>query len=192
MFNISDDISREALPANVELSLCGQISYYKTTLKRIKRIALTDTELHGSMNSLPLNSSMETRIRDELDLSTRNRSRNILQFSAHDSHVRNTMNGSRSNVMISESTERLSSGLPFDIQVRNTISGSRSNILSSRDLDDIQVRNTISGSRSNILSTRDFNDGQVRNTMSSSRPDALSSRNLEISHPFHHKVDWII
>ena len=99
---------------------------------------------------------MDGRIRDEIDLSIRNRSRNMLQFSVHDNQVRNTMNGSRSNVMISESTERLSSGLPFGIQVRNTISGSRSNILASKDLNDVQVRNTLSGSRLNINKTYDY------------------------------------
>ena len=141
---------------NVELSVCGQISYYKTTLERIKRNPLTNLELHGSRGSLPLNSSMDGRIRDEIDLSIRNRSRNMLQFSVHNNQVRNTMNGSRSNVMISESTERLSSGLPFGIQVRNTISGSRSNILASKDLNDVQVRNTLSGSRLNINKTYDY------------------------------------
>ena len=115
------------------------------TLKQIRRKALTDLELQGSMDLLLLNSRIDTRIRDELNLSLRNRSRNMLQFPVHDNQVRNTMNGSRSNVMISESTERLSSGLPFGIQVRNTISGSRSNILASKDLNDVQVRNTLSG-----------------------------------------------
>ena len=58
--------------------------------------------------------------------------------------------------MISESTERLSSGLPFGIQVRNTISGSRSNILASKDLNDVQVRNTLSGPWLNINKTYDY------------------------------------
>ena len=61
------------------------------------------------------------------------------------------MNGSRSNVMVSESTERLSEDLLSDSQVRNTINGSRSNILNFRGLNNTEVRNTIDGSRSKVL-----------------------------------------
>ena len=120
------------------------------------------------MDSLPLNPRIDDRIRYEIDLSIGNRSRNRLQISDHDNQVRNIMNGSRSNVMVSESTERLSLGLHSDIQVRNTVSGSRSNILNFRNLDNTQVRNT-SGSRSNIFASKDLNDVQVRNTLSGSR-----------------------
>ena len=80
-----------------------------------------------------------------------------MQISVHDNQVRNTMNGSRSNVMVSESTERLSLGLPSDIQVRNTIRGSRSNILNFRGLNNTQVRNTKNGSRSNVFASEDLN-----------------------------------
>ena len=156
-FKTTGDLAREAILANVELSVCGQISYYKTTLQRIKRNALTNLELRGSMDSLPLNPRMDDRIRDEIDLSIGNRSRNRLQISVHDNQVRNTMNGSRSNVMVSESTERLSLGLPSDIQVRNTIRGSRSNILNFRGLNNTQVRNTKNGSRSNVFASEDLN-----------------------------------
>ena len=103
---ITDDLSREALLANVELSVCGQICYFKTTLKRIKRTALTDSRIQWNMNSTPL--SLNSDI-----------------------------------------------GNSEDILARNTISGSRSDILSSRDLEttypfhqNVRVRNTISGSRS--------------------------------------------
>ena len=129
---------------------------------------------------------MDGRIRNEIDLSIRNRSRNMLQFPVHDNQVRNTMNGSRSNVMVSESTERLSLGLPFDIQDRNTISGSRSNILNSRDLDNIQVRNTMNGSGSNIMISESTErlysclpfGSQVRNTISGSRSNVFASKDL--------------
>ena len=88
--------------------MCGQICYYKTTLKQIKRTALTDPEIQWNVNSLPLSSNSDIRKGD-------------------------------------------------DIQVRNTISGSRSNILSSRDFEptypfhhNVRVRNT------NINKTYDY------------------------------------
>ena len=133
------------------------------TLKQIRRKALTDLELQRSMDLLPLNSRIDTRIRDGLDLSSRKRSRNKLPFFAHDTQVRNTMSGSRSCVMVSEGSERLSSGLSFNVQVRNTISGSGSNVLNPRDLEslsplrhNVRVRNTLSGSQLNINKTYDY------------------------------------
>ena len=69
LFKTTGDLAREAILANIELSVCGQISYYKTTLQRIKRNTLTNLELHGSMDSFTLNPRMDARIRDEIDLS---------------------------------------------------------------------------------------------------------------------------
>ena len=93
LFKTTGDLAKEAILANIDLSVCGQISYYKTTLQRIKRNALTNLELHGSMDSLSPNASMDGRIRDEIDLSIGNRPRNRLQNSVHvDKQVRNTMN----------------------------------------------------------------------------------------------------
>ena len=63
------------------------------------------------------------------------------------------MSDSRSNIMVSENTERLSLGLPSDIQVRNTMSGFRSNIFASKDLNHVRVRNTLSGSQLSIDKT---------------------------------------
>ena len=66
------------------------------------------------MDSLHLNSRIDDGIRDEIDLSIGNKSRNRMQSSDHDIQVRNTMGGSRANIMVTEVTERLSLGLPFD------------------------------------------------------------------------------
>ena len=79
LFKTTSYLAREAILANIELSMCGQISYYKTTLQRFKRNALTKLELRGIMDSLPLNSRMDDGIRDEIDLSIGNRPRNRLQ-----------------------------------------------------------------------------------------------------------------
>ena len=76
LFKTAGDLAKEAIFENVELSVCGQISYYKTSLQRIKRNALINLELHESMDSLPLNPRMDDRIRDEIDLSIGNRFRN--------------------------------------------------------------------------------------------------------------------
>ena len=92
LFKTTGDLAQEAILANIELSVCGQISYYKTSLQRIKRNALINLELHESMNSLPLNPRMEDRIRDEIDLSIGNRFKNRLQILDHNNQVRNTIN----------------------------------------------------------------------------------------------------
>ena len=55
LFKTAGNLAKEAIFANVELSMCGQSSYYKTTLQRIKRNALSNPGLHESMDSLPLN-----------------------------------------------------------------------------------------------------------------------------------------
>ena len=114
MFKSTSDLAREAILANIELSICGQISYYKTTLQQLKRNVLSNLDLRGSMDSLHLDSRMDDGIRDEIDLSIGSRTRNRLQSSGHDVQVRNTMSGSRSNIMVTDVTERLSLGLPFD------------------------------------------------------------------------------
>ena len=114
LFKNTSDLAREAIRANMELSMCGQISYYKTTLQRLKRNALSNLELRGSMDSLHLNSRMDDGIRDEIDLSIGNKSKSRMRSSDQDIQVRNTMGGSRANIMVTEVTERLSLGLPFD------------------------------------------------------------------------------
>ena len=92
LFKTTSDLAREAILANIELSMCGQISYYKTTLQRLKRNALSNLELRGSMDSLHLDSRMDDGIRDEIDLSIGSRTRNRLQSSGHDVQVRNISN----------------------------------------------------------------------------------------------------
>ena len=76
---ITDDLCREALLANVELSVCGQICYCKTTLKRIRRTALTDPRILWNVNSPPLSSNSDIRNREDV-------------------RVRNMISGSRSNI----------------------------------------------------------------------------------------------
>ena len=51
--------------------MCGQISYYKTTVQRLKRNALFNLKMRGGMDSLHRDFRMEDGIRDKIDLSIR-------------------------------------------------------------------------------------------------------------------------
>ena len=62
---------KEAILANVDLTVCGQISECKTTVQRLKRNALYDLEMHENMDSHCQDSRGEDGLRDEIDLSFR-------------------------------------------------------------------------------------------------------------------------
>ena len=116
---ITYDLSKESVRANVKLSVCGQICYFKTTLKRIRRTALTDPEIQWNVNSLPLSSDSVIRNRNDIQ-------------------VRNTRSGSQSNILSSRDLEPT---YPFHhtVRVRNKISGSQSNIDKTYDYSRAQV-----------------------------------------------------
>ena len=63
-------LAKEAILANVDLSVCGQISDCKTTVQR-RRNALFDLEMREGMDSLHQDSKMEDGLRDKIDLSIR-------------------------------------------------------------------------------------------------------------------------
>ena len=67
-------LAKEAILANVDLTVCGQISECKTTVQQLKRNALFDLEMRESMDSHHQDSRMEDRLRDEIYLSFRVRS----------------------------------------------------------------------------------------------------------------------
>ena len=64
-------LAKEAILANVDLTVCGQISECKTTVQRLKRNALYDLEMPESMDSHRQDSRGEDGLRDEIDLSFR-------------------------------------------------------------------------------------------------------------------------
>ena len=64
-------LAKEAILANVDLTVCGQISECRTAVRRLQRNAFFDVEMSGGMESLHQDSRMEDGIRDKIDLSIR-------------------------------------------------------------------------------------------------------------------------
>ena len=71
LFKSMNVLAKEAILANVDLSVCGQISDCKTTVQQLKRNALFDLEMLGGMDSPRQDSRMEDGLRDEINLSIR-------------------------------------------------------------------------------------------------------------------------
>ena len=80
-------LAKEAILANVDLTVCGQISECRTTVQRLKRNALYHLESHENMDSHCQDSKSEDGLRDEIDLSFRGQvidnagQRSLLPFS---------------------------------------------------------------------------------------------------------------
>ena len=62
-------LGKEAILANVELTVCGQISECRATVQRLKRNALCELESQEDMDAQCLGSRNEDELRDEIDLS---------------------------------------------------------------------------------------------------------------------------
>ena len=144
---ITDDLSKEALRANVELSMCGQICYFKTILKQIRRTALTDPRIQWNDNSPLLGLNGDIRNREDIQ-------------------IRNTVSGSRSDVL---NPCELDITYPFfqNVRVRNTISGSRSNIDKPSDYsrDRVFESDRIGSDFSALEQSRNVHDQPVSNLM---------------------------
>ena len=64
-------LAKEVILANVDLTVCGQISECRTTVQRLKRNAVCDLENQENMDFHCQGSRSEDGLMDEIDLSFR-------------------------------------------------------------------------------------------------------------------------
>ena len=133
-------MAKEALLAQVEYSVCGQISHYETSLKRIRRNALTENELQGNVESFPLTLNVSTILQDELNISVNERTRYTLETSAHDVQVViKNLNGSGFNVSTTDKMERMQPFVQNCNVRRQNLHGSLPNVCNIDNMETLQT-----------------------------------------------------